>query len=98
MGYALYIRERYEEALRIFEKAEEVTPEDSGWLVLTLIWQGHMLDLLGRRSEAVSVYQRVVDMNDTSQWQQSQFGMKFRPSPYAKERIKEPFKRIECVE
>ena len=98
LGYALYISERYEEALRIFEKAEEVTPEDSGWLVLTLIWQGHMLDLLGRRSEAVSVYQRVVDMNDTSQWQQSQFGMKFRPSPYAKERIKEPFKRIECVE
>jgi hypothetical protein len=80
------------------KKAEEATPDGSGWLVLTLIWQGHMLDLLGRRSEAVSIYQRVVDMNDNSAWQQSQFGLKFRPSTYAQERIKKPFKRIECIE
>ena len=86
------------EALEVFKKAEEATPESSGWLVLTLIWQGHMLDLLGRRREAVSVYQRVVDMNDNSEWQQSQFGLRFRPSTYARERIKEPFKRIECIE
>ena len=98
LGYALYDSRRYEEALEVFKKAEEATPESSGWLVLTLIWQGHMLDLLGRRREAVSVYQRVVDMNDNSEWQQSQFGLRFRPSTYARERIKEPFKRIECIE
>ena len=97
LGYALYDSKRYEEALRVFKKAEEATPEGSSWLVLSLIWQGHMLDLLGRRNEAISFYQRVVDMNDNSVWQQSQFGMKFRPSTYAQERIKEPFKRIECV-
>lgn len=97
LGYALYDSKRYEEALDAFKKAEEVTPEDSRWLVITLIWQGHMLDLLRRREEAVSLYQRVVDMNDNSRWQQSQFGLEFRPSPYAQERLKEPFKRIECV-
>lgn len=97
LGYALYDDTRYQEALEIFKKAEEVTPEGSGWLVLTLIWQGHMLDLLGRRSEAVSVYQRVVDMNDNSDWRQDQFGLKFRPSTYAQERVKESFKRIECI-
>jgi len=98
LGYALYDSKRYEEALKAFKKAEEATSEGSGWLVLALIWQGHMLDLLGRRSEAVSAYQRVVEMNDNSMWQQSQFGLRFRPSTYAKERIKEPFKRIECIE
>ena len=98
LGYALYDSKRYEEALKAFKKAEEATPEGSSWLVLALIWQGHMLDLLGRRSEAVSVYQRVVGMNDNSMWTQSQFGLRFRPSTYAKERIKQPFKRIECIE
>ncbi len=97
LGYALYDDTRYQEALEIFKKAKEATPEGSGWLVLALIWQGHMLDLLGRRSEAVSVYHRVVDMNDNSEWQQDQFGLKFRPSAYAQERIKKPFERIECV-
>jgi len=54
-----------------------------------------MLDLLGRRDEAVARYKMVVDMNVIYRVQNSQYGLAYLPSIYAAERIKEPFKRIE---
>lgn len=36
-----------------------------------------------------------VDMNILDSWQHDQYGLRYKVSPYAKERIKEPFKRIE---
>jgi len=62
---------------------------------MALIWQGHMLDLLGRRDEAIAVYKRVVDMNISIRCRHSQYGMIYSPSTYAAKRIKEPFQRIE---
>ena len=96
-GFALYDFEDYEEALLVFKRLCEIAleKEDKVHVVMALIWQGHMLDLLGRRDEAIAVYKKVVDMNVTGRYQHSNYGMIYSPSAYAAKRIKEPFQRIE---
>jgi hypothetical protein len=54
-----------------------------------------MLDLLGKRKEALACYTQVADMNIDESWQHSQYGLTYKISPYARERMKTPFKRIE---
>ena len=54
-----------------------------------------MLDLLGRRQEAIAVYQKVADMHVGRTMEHSQYGLRYSPSEYAAERIKTPFERIE---
>lgn len=96
-GFALYDFKNYEEALLVFRRLYEIAlqQEDKIHSVMALIWQGHMLDLLGRRDEAIPIYKKVVDMNVSGRWQHSQYGMIYSPSIYAAKRLKEPFQRIE---
>jgi proline iminopeptidase len=96
-GLALYDLERYEEALPAFRKLAEVahaesTPPFEG---LGLVWQGHMLDLLGRRDEALDVYRQAVDLNVTAATTQGQYGVYIVPSTWARARLARPFQRIE---
>ena len=97
LGMALYDLEKYEEALGAFQKLAglEDVEKDKDDYALALVWQGQMLDLLGKRDEAVSIYKKVVDMNVTGDWHHDQFGLVISPSPYAAERLEVPFKRIE---
>ena len=97
IAFALYDVERYAEALAIFEKMGEAIRVKGGgpYEAVALIWQGHMLDLLGRRSEAIARYEAAAAMNVEGTFSHSQFGMRYAPSAWAAERIKEPFKRIE---
>jgi hypothetical protein len=81
--------------LFIFELFEKKYGSDAGQRGLALLWQGHMLDLLGEREEAVSRYAIVAGMNLTNRWQHGQYGLSYELSPYAKERTETPFKRIE---
>jgi tetratricopeptide (TPR) repeat protein len=94
-GFALYDGEKYNEALEVFKNLAAKTQGDSFLLSMALIWQGHMLDLLGRRDEAVLVYKRVVQMNITRRQTYSQYGLTFLPSAYAQDRLAAPFSRIE---
>jgi proline iminopeptidase len=97
LGFALYDVERYEEARSVFaqfrtESRREGTPQT---LALASIWEAHMLDLLGRRSEAVVLYREVADMDLDDRQSHGQYGMRYRLSPYAAARIDAPFERIE---
>jgi len=95
LGLALYDLKIYEEALLAFRKINEVAESQDAD---ALIWQGHMLDLLGRRDEAIAVYQQVVEMNTRDAYTTTtvdSFGLKYIPREYAKERVKSAFKRIE---
>ena len=96
MGFH-YDLEDYEEALLVFRHMQEIAQgtDSREYHAMALIWQGHMLDLLERRQEAIALYQLAVEMNVNESWQHSQFGMEYVLSPYAAERIKEPFRRIE---
>jgi proline iminopeptidase len=55
LGFALYDTKHYSDALEVFRRLEKVG--DQG---VALVWQGHMLDLLDRRTEAVAAYQQAL--------------------------------------
>ena len=54
-----------------------------------------MLDLIGKRDQAISRYQQMKEMNTNKSWMHTQYGMKYQLSPYAAERLETPFKRKE---
>jgi len=94
-GFALYDVERYAEALDVFERMERKFGLNPEAKAMAMIWQGHMLDLLGRRPEAVARYRLAAGLNLSATWQHGQYGMKYELSPYARERLKTPFRRVE---
>lgn len=97
VGFALYDTRDYTEALQAFVRLEELaeTVGDQNRRAMALIWQGHMLDLLGRRAEGIARYQLVVEMENENGVRHDQYGLTYAYSPYAAERIREPFQRVE---
>ena len=81
--------------LGAFVRLEEVSQESGGRHVMAIIWQGQMLDLLGRRDEAIARYQLVVDMNPEGGMRHDQYGLSYQFGPYAAERLRTPFQRVE---
>ena len=97
----LFVFERMEEMAahsRQDESEDEVGGETfsphSPHEAFALIWQGHMLDLLGRRDEAIERYHRAADMNLDNTWQHGQYGMRYSLSSYAAQRMETPFERV----
>lgn len=97
LGFALYDVERYEDARAVFAhfRTESQREGSAATTAVASIWEAHMLDLLGRRSEALALYQSVVDMKLQETWSHSQYGMRYQLSPYAAERLDTPFRRID---
>ena len=98
IGFALYDTERYEEALYVFSVLESAAEGDDQGFVhpsLALIWQGHMLDLLGRREEALTRYQRVLDLGYDDWMRHDQYVLRIDYLPHAAQRLETPFQRVE---
>lgn len=95
IGLALYDTARYEEALAMFEKVEVGADDSQNRKAMSLIWQGQMLDLLGRRTEAIARYQKAADMGLNTERGYAQYGLSYKLSPYAQERLATPFVRVE---
>jgi len=93
-GFALYDMGRYEDALDVFVKMSE-TDKDAVSSAMSFIWQGQMLDLLGRRQEAIAAYQNAAATDVTGQIRHDQFGLAYSPTEYAQQRMSEPFTRVE---
>lgn len=93
-----FITDEERNRMREIRKELRKMAQENGWppeKALALIWQGHMLDLLGKRKEAIACYKQVADMNIDESWQHSQYRLTYRVSPYARERMTTPFQRIE---
>lgn len=88
LGFALYDAKRYQDALAVFQRMEQ-TRDASG---VALAWQGHMLDLLGRRQEAVAAYKKASSQG--LGMRHDQYGLMLS-GDYIKQRLQTPFKRIE---
>lgn len=97
VGLAHYEVKNYTEALYVFEKAAQYAENKQNleYKALALVWQGQMLDLLGRRAEAIKLYQEVSDLNINEVWEFGQYGLKIELSAYAKEKMTKPFVRVE---
>lgn len=95
VGFALYDAKRYDEALAIFEKMEERAGDNQRKQATALTWQGHMLDLLGRRDEAIARYKVVEKLGLESHAEYAQYGLSYDYTSYAQERTAAPFARVE---
>jgi len=95
LGLALYDAKHYEGALATFRRMEQQDNADPGCRAGAIIWQGHMLDLLGRRNEAIARYKAVVEMGLDSGTRFDSYGLAYKYTPYATERMTTPFTRVE---
>ena len=94
-GLALYDLERYEDALGVFGLLEEETRDAPLLRASALIWQGYLLDLLGRREEALAAYDAAADTGASGIMRHEQFGISYDPAREAEMRRKTPFVRVE---
>jgi tetratricopeptide (TPR) repeat protein len=89
VGLLLYDGLHYPEALEAMTQAGE---SDAEWRFAALVWQGHLLDLLGRRAEAVARYQEALKVPGARSMQHSQYNMVI-DKKWVEERLKTPFER-----
>jgi hypothetical protein len=66
-----------------------------GKAAVALVWQGHMLDLQGRRDEAMAAYRLAVALGIEEETHHNQYGLGYQPSAYAEQRLLTPFTRVE---
>ncbi|HIE28386.1 TPA: hypothetical protein EYP66_13985 [Candidatus Poribacteria bacterium] len=91
LGLTLYDGEYYEEALEAFRKVVEFEPK-SIWGFAARVWQGHLLDLLDRRDEAVEQYRIAQEMEDVGTMRHDQYGLVINQE-WVKVRLQTPFQR-----
>jgi len=89
LGLLLYDDRHYSEAL---EAMRHISASDTDWAFAALVWQGHLLDLMGRRAEAVTQYQEALKVPGAPKMQHSQYNLTI-DKPWVEERLKTPFER-----
>ena len=82
---------QYPEALEAFERAAQSSPEPS-YRFAALVWQGHVLDLMGKRAEAVARYEAALKVEGTPSMRHSQYNMTVNKA-WVQERLKTPYQR-----
>jgi len=89
LGLLLYDGRYYQEALAAMA---QLSQGDSEWRFMGLVWQGHVLDLLGRRAEAVASYQEALKVPGSPSMQHSQYHLVINKQ-WVQERLQTPFER-----
>jgi hypothetical protein len=89
LGLLLYDARSYPEAL---EAMTEAARSDSSWRFAALVWQGHLLDLLGRRPEAVVRYEEALRIPGSPTMRHDQYHIVLDKN-WVEDRLKTPFER-----
>jgi len=93
LGMCLYDGEHYKESLQIFRKCADFSRENkSNSLFCHLTWQGHVLDLLNRRDEALKCYEEALRHCGSRTVRHDQYRMRTNRD-WIEQRLKEPFQR-----
>lgn len=92
LGRTLYDGKYYTEALEAFQTTCDLSSNGSYRVFGSLVWQGHILDLLGRRDEAVARYREALKKDKNFKIRHDQYGIKINRQ-WVEERIRKPFKR-----
>jgi hypothetical protein len=94
LGMALYDGACYPEALEAFRQAAErstdPTRRTGSW-----VWQGHLLDLLGRREEALRWYRKAQEVGFSDSLRHDQYGIEL-DARWIEERLRAPFERVDA--
>lgn len=89
LGMLLYDGRHYPEVLAAMARLSQ---GDSDRRFMRLVWQGHLLDLLSRRSEALAFYQEALKVPGEPRMQHSQYNLVI-DKRWVEERLKTPFER-----
>jgi hypothetical protein len=96
LGLTLYDGDYYDEALYAFERGEQSANGGPGELRFAfLAWQGIVMDMLNRRSQAVDRYRAsldIVERTPSLQFQSSQYSLVIDRT-WLEERLQKPFER-----
>lgn len=92
LGLTLYDGKYYSEAMEAFRKTHSLAEKTSYRYSVSLVWQGHILDLLGQRKQALSHYERVLKEGTDFEVRHDQYGMVI-DREWVEKRIKKPFQR-----
>jgi tetratricopeptide (TPR) repeat protein len=92
LGMLLYDGRHYQEALDAMTWVAGLAGSDSNLGFAATVWQGHLLDLLGRRAEAVERYQEALKVPDSPHMQHSQYNLVLNKQ-WVEERLQTPFER-----
>lgn len=89
LAMVLYDAKYYAEALEVMQHVEQT---DAQARFMALVWQGHVLDLLGRREEALAKYQSALEVPGAPSMQHSQYNLIINKD-WVRERLNTPFER-----
>jgi len=92
VGLLLYDGRHYQEALDAMTRVAGLAGSDSAWGFAATVWQGHLLDLLGRRAEAVARYQEALKAPGSPHMRHDQYNLVINKQ-WVEERLKTPFER-----
>jgi tetratricopeptide (TPR) repeat protein len=92
IGLVLYDGAYYVEALEAFQRAANLS-QDTTRRVVSWVWQGHLLDLLERREEALESYQKAHETRFSGSVQHDQYGIVL-DARWIEERLRRPFTRV----
>lgn len=91
LGLMLYDAKHYSESLECFQKAAAMAA-DKNFRFLALVWQGQLLDLLGRREDAIETYKAAQATGSNDVIRHDQYKLKI-DQMWVQERLQTPFKR-----
>ena len=89
---ALYDGKNYDEGLEALRRADKSSGSDVFRSFAAVVWQGHILDLLGRREEALDRYKAASNLRMQGAMRCDQYGIVI-DQKWVKERIEKPFQR-----
>jgi tetratricopeptide (TPR) repeat protein len=92
LGLALYDGKYYAEALEAFRRTAELSEKKSMWGFAAMVWQGHLLDLMGRRKEAVQCYKAALERDTGETMRHDQYGIIINRQ-WVMQRLRKPFQR-----
>jgi hypothetical protein len=90
LALTLYDGAYYQEALDVSKKAASSDSPEIRFAVI--VWQGHLLDLLGHRAEAVVRYEEAMKVPGSPSLRHDQYGLTI-DKEWVRERLKTPFER-----
>ncbi len=92
LGLCLYDGRHYQESLAVLERLTSDSEASDVYRFAAYVWQGHLLDLLDRRDEALSAYRQALERADEHTMQHDQYDMRI-DHQWVEERIETPFVR-----
>jgi hypothetical protein len=88
----LYDAKYYNDALTAFQQCAKYAAEEDPSKMGAVVWQGHIMDLLGKRDRALNYYKEALKYAGENSMMHSQYHMIINRQ-WIEERLKIPFKR-----